>query len=135
MLRHQLPPAPAPEDRPLAGAHIGTATIKGIHGQIIYKSDAGDFDGSSCSKRAYFSLGFGRLRYNDSCTPALVEGHGRAGDIELTVPAGRYDVNAHSPSNGVKRPFANIIEDPLAPNRIDLELRWGGTITIQGTTP
>jgi hypothetical protein len=113
--------------------HFGRTTVSGIRGRIDFKSDAGDFVGSGCSKTAHFSLGFGRLEFHDTCTPTLVRARARAADISLTVPAGRYDVNANARyGNGVQRPFANVIEDPASPNKLDLVLSLGGSIAIEG---
>jgi hypothetical protein len=116
--------------------HLGQTTIRGVQGRLDFTSDAGDFDGSGCSRRAYFSLGFGRLRYRDTCKPTIVHALVRAGDVELTVPAGRYDVYAHTHfGGGVRRPFENIIEAPSSPHKLDVELRWGGSIRISGAQP
>jgi hypothetical protein len=113
--------------------HFGRTTVAGTQGRIDFTSDAGDFVAAACSKRARISLGFGRLELNDECVPTLVRARIRAGDIALTVPAGRYDVIADTHfGNGVKRPFENIIEDPASPNRLDLVAGLGGTVRIAG---
>jgi hypothetical protein len=113
--------------------HFGRTTVSGTQGRIDFKSDAGDFVGSGCSKTARFSLGFGRLEYRDACTPTFVRAKVRAGDVDLTVPAGRYDVNADTRyGNGVKRPFENIIEDPASPNKLELVISLGGSIRVRG---
>jgi hypothetical protein len=115
--------------------HFGRTTVNGIQGRVDFRSDAGDYVGSGCSKRAYFSLGFGRVEFHDTCVPAVVKARVKAGDIELTVPAGRYAVRTESRRlRDVKRPFENIIEDPSADNRIDAEITWGGVIRIKGTS-
>ena len=115
--------------------HLGSVTVNGTEGRLDFKSDAGDFDGSGCSKRAYFSLGFSRLRFRDTCVPAIVHARVRLGGVELTVPAGRYDVSARTHfGGGVQRPFENIIEDTAAPNKIDVDVKWGGSIRIHGAS-
>ena len=113
--------------------HFGRTTVTGTQGRIDFTSDAGDFVGTSCSKTARFSLGFGRLELHDACVPNLVRARVRAGDVVLTVPAGRYDVSADTHfGNGVKRPFASIIEDPASPHRFDLVISLGGSVQITG---
>lgn len=109
--------------------HFGRVTVTGTQGQLDFRSDAGDFEGSTCSKRADFQLGFGQLKLRDSCVPELIHAKVRAGHIGLTVPAGRYDV--HTDKNA-QRPFENIIEDQASPNKLDLVISWGGSIAIEG---
>ncbi|MGD0167208.1 MAG: hypothetical protein ABSC51_07965 [Gaiellaceae bacterium] len=130
--RLQVPPAVALSIR----THIGKTTIRGVRGRLDFKSDVGIVDGSGCFKQAHFSLGFGGLKFHDSCVPELLRVRARAGDVELTVPAGRYAVDARTHhGGGVKRPFANIIEDPAAHDKLDIELSWGGAIKIDGAGP
>jgi hypothetical protein len=113
--------------------HFGRATATGIEGKLDFKSDAGDFEGSACSKDARFSLGFGKLTLRDRCVPKLVRARVRAGDVELTVPSGRYDVQASTHyGSGVDRPFANVIEDSSSPHKLDVSMSWGGSIHIRG---
>jgi hypothetical protein len=115
--------------------HFGIARVNGIQGRLDFKSDAGDLVGSGCSKLAFFSLAFGRVEYRDTCLPTLVKVRVKAGDIDLSVPAGRYAVRAESRRlRDVKRPFENIIEDPGARNKLDAEIAWAGTIRIRGTS-
>lgn len=113
--------------------HFGRTTVNGIRGRLDYRSDAGEFVGSGCSKLAYLSLDFGHVEFRDTCVPAVIRAHMKAGDIELTVPAGRYAIRAESQRGGeIKRPFKNIIEDASAPGRLDAELAWAGAIKITG---
>jgi hypothetical protein len=109
--------------------HFGRVTVTGTQGQLDFKSDAGDFEGSACSKRASFQLGFGQLKLRDTCVPELIHARVRAGHIGLTVPAGRYDVLAQE---NAQRPFENIIEDSASPNKLDAAITWGGSIAIEG---
>lgn len=110
--------------------HFGRVTVTGVEGRIDFRSDAGDFTGTSCSKRAYFHIGFGRFEFHDTCVPTIVRAKVKAGAIILTVPAGRYDVQAGSEA---QRPFANIIEDPHSPSMLDLDVGWVGSIDVKGT--
>ncbi len=109
--------------------HFGRVIVTGTQGRLDFRSDAGDFEGSACSKRANFQLGFGQLKLRDTCVPELIHARVRAGHIGLTVPAGRYDVH---PDKNAQRPFENIIEDPTSPNKLDLVITWGGSIAIEG---
>jgi hypothetical protein len=111
--------------------HLGVVTVTGTEGRIDFRSDAGDFRGSACTKQAYFHVGFGRFEFRDTCVPTLIHAKVRAGAIDLTVPAGRYDVNAEK---GARRPFENIIEDAASPNRLELEIGWGGSVHLKGTS-
>ncbi|MGA9762231.1 MAG: hypothetical protein WBQ14_07400 [Gaiellaceae bacterium] len=113
--------------------HFGRTTVEGTRGRIDFESDAGDFTGTSCSKIARLSVGFGRLEFHDTCVPTLLRARATAADFALTVPAGRYDViaDAHH-GDGVKRPFANVIEDSASPHRIDLRISLGGSIQVTG---
>lgn len=113
--------------------HFGRTTVTGTRGRIDFNSDAGDFVGSSCSRSARFSLGLGHLEFHDACVPTLVRARVKAGDVDLTVPADRYDVHADTHyGNGVQRPFANVIEDPASPNKLDVVITLGGSIRIKG---
>jgi hypothetical protein len=109
--------------------HFGDVTVTGTRGRLDFRSDAGSFHGSVCSKRANIHLGFGQLKLRDTCVPELIHARVRGGHIGLTVPAGRYDVHA---KGGAKRPFENIIEDPASPDKIDAAITWGGSIDIEG---
>ncbi len=116
--------------------HFGQTTVSGIQGPLAYKSDVGEFVDTGCSKSARLSLGLGHVEVDDTCTPALVRVRMTVGDVVLSVPAGRYDVNAETHhGNGVKRPFANLIEDPASPNKLDVVISWGGTVRIKGVSP
>jgi hypothetical protein len=113
--------------------HLGRTSVIGIRGKIDFQSDAGDFTGSACSRNARFSLGFGKLVLRDHCVPRLVRVRGRVGSVELKVPPGRYDVHASTHwGSGVQRPFPNVIEDPSSPHELDVALRWGGSVRIEG---
>jgi len=110
-------------------AHFGDTTIRGTQGPIEYKSDAGKIDAAGCNKRLDVSLTFGDIKYRETCVPKLVKVKIRAGDVALTVPAGRYDV--HTRGRGV-RPFENIIEDPSSASKISVDVVWGGSVQITG---
>jgi len=116
--------------------HLGIAKVHGFHGRLDFRADAGDLVGSGCSRQAYLSLGWGHIDFTDACTPAVIRGRMKAGNIVLTVPEGRYAVNATTRyGNGIQRPFENIIEDPTARNRLDLALTYGGSVIIKGVRP
>jgi hypothetical protein len=112
--------------------HLGQTSVTGVRGKLDFSSDAGDFTGSACSDEARLSLGFGRLALTDTCTPKLVRARVKAGDIELTVPSGRYDVKASTRCGSVDRPFPNVIEDQSSPNKLDVAMSLGGSIRIEG---
>lgn len=109
--------------------HIGTITLHGLRGRLAFKLDAGSLSGFGCNKRADVSLRFGSIDYRDNCVPEHFRAWTKGGNIALTVPAGRYDVNAGSKA---KRPFANIIEDPSSRNQIDTDVAWFGSISLKG---
>ncbi len=113
--------------------HFGRAEIRGMRGPIDFHGDAGDFEASGCNKRASISLDYGKIELHESCKPDLVRARTRLADIELIVPAGRYDVNVDSRwGDGTERPFANVIEDPLSPHRLDIDVSWAGSVRIEG---
>jgi len=109
--------------------HFGTADLHGLRGRLTLTLDAGRLDGFGCNKRADVSLRYGSIDYRDECAPEDFRARMRAGDIVLTVPAGRYAVQAE---RNAQRPFANIIEDPASPNLIDADVTWAGSIAIEG---
>jgi hypothetical protein len=109
--------------------HFGRTTIHGIRGRLDFKSDAGDLVGYGCHTRAYLSVAFGKIDYHDTCVPTIVHARVKAGDLTLTVPAGRYDVQA---GHEARRPFENIIEDPASRSEIDVDATWAGSIQIKG---
>jgi hypothetical protein len=116
--------------------HLGIAKVHGFRGRLDFRADAGDFVGSGCSRQAYLSLGWGHIDFTDACTPAVIRVRTKAGNIVLTVPEGRYAVNATTHyGNGIQRPFENIIEDPAARNRLDVALSYGGSLVIKGVRP
>lgn len=108
--------------------HIGKTTLRGLRGRIDLKFDAGKFEGFGCNKQADLYLRFGSIDYRDTCVPERFRARVKAGEIVLKVPAGRYDVRA----SYAERPFANIIEDPSAPNLLEADVIWGGSIEIEG---
>jgi len=114
---------------------IGKINLDGVRGSVDLKIEAGDVRGEAlCSRRMKAEVEyFGRIVLKETCFPDLIWSRMKAGDIELTVPAGHYDVHAATHSGGIKRPFENIIEDPSSPHKLDLELSWGGSIKIAGT--
>jgi hypothetical protein len=109
--------------------HFGKATIHGVRGGLEFHSDAGDFQASGCNKRVNLSLTFGHIAYRNTCVPEILKVKMRVGDVELTVPAGRYDVQ---PGRDAVRPFKNIIEDRSSPNEINVDVDWGGSVQITG---
>jgi hypothetical protein len=116
--------------------HFGRTNITGTRGRIDFKSDAGRFAATSCSKTARFSLGLGQIEFHDTCVPTLVRARAAAADFVLSIPAGRYDVAADiRHGGGIKRPFANVIEDPASPHKLDLGISLGGSIEVTGVNP
>lgn len=109
--------------------HLGTTTIHGVRGPLELKSDAGTLTGFGCHKYADLSLTFGSIDYRNTCVPKIIKVKMKAGDVALTVPAGRYDVH---PGNHAVRPFENIIEDPSSDSQIDVDVGWGGSVRITG---
>lgn len=109
--------------------HFGKTTLRGLQGRIDLKFDAGKFEGFGCNKQADLYLRFGSIDYRDTCVPKHFRARSKAGELILTVPAGRYDVRA---GREAQRPFANIIEDPSSRNEIDVDVTWGGSIEIKG---
>ncbi|HEY5160966.1 MAG TPA: hypothetical protein VII83_07855 [Gaiellaceae bacterium] len=112
--------------------HIGITKIHGVRGRLEYHSDAGNFKASGCNKRVDLSLTYGHIAYRNTCVPRLVKVKMRAGGVELTVPAGRYNVH---PGGKARRPYANIIQDPSSRSAINVDIDWGGSIRITGVRP
>ncbi len=110
-------------------AHFGHTTVRGVQGPLAFKSDAAKFDGFGCNELVNLSITFGRLDYRDTCVPKSISVKMKVGDVTLTVPAGRYDVQ---PGGHAVRPFKNIIEDPSSPNQIKVDVDWGGSVRITG---
>lgn len=109
--------------------HIGKTTLRGLQGPLALKLDAGKIEGFGCNKQADLYLRFGSIDYRDTCVPKHFRARVKAGELILSVPAGRYDVRAGSEA---QRPLANIIEDPAARNLLEADVIWGGSIQIKG---
>lgn len=115
--------------------HFGHAEISGMRGPIDFHGDAGNFEASGCNKRALVSLDYGVIELDERCTPKIVRIRARLAEIKLTVPQGRYDVDAETRWGDVQRPFANVIEDSSSPSRLDIDVSWGGSVRIEGVRP
>jgi hypothetical protein len=112
--------------------HIGITKINGVRGRLEYHSDAGGFEASGCNKRVNLAITFGGIRYRDTCVPELISAKMRVGDVNLTVPAGRYDIH---PGGHAIRPFENIIQDTSSRSAIKVDVDWGGSVRITGARP
>jgi hypothetical protein len=112
--------------------HLGATTINGVRGRLDFKSDAGKLTASGCNKRVDLSLTFGSIHYRNSCVPESIKVKMKAGDVALTVPAGRYNVH---PGGNARRPFENIIQDPFSRSAINVGVDWGGSVRITGARP
>jgi hypothetical protein len=109
--------------------HFGKTTLRGLQGPLDFKLDAGKLEGFGCNKQAGLYLRFGSIDYRDTCVPKHLRARVKAGELILAIPAGRYDVRAGSEA---QRPFANIIEDPSSPSKINVDVVWGGSVQITG---
>jgi hypothetical protein len=111
--------------------HDSHVLIRGMRGRLDYDARAGDLEADVCSRWALIKLGFGRVKLHESCAPRFVQTRINAGAIELTVPKGRYAVKTKT-RWGEAKPIENLIVDPSSKHRLDLEIRWGGSITVKG---